>query len=272
MKKKRILQLTAIGILIVTATIITYMPRHASSQHSITPINVFVHGYKGTTNSFGGMLNRFERNNWGNKALIYYVTRHGDVKMYPLNKGSREPIFIQVIFENNRASFDDSATWLSEVMRHLKNTYHIDSVNLIGHSMGGLVSLKYIEEYQDPAEYPATNKLITIGSPFDGIYSQYYFQINRDPAATDLKPDSPALQLLRANRQAIPDHLAVLSIGSTGDMVAVPKSVHTLKEIVPANQLTEIMIENDNLGHSELHENRQVDKLIHSFLWQERKE
>ncbi|MEW9675186.1 alpha/beta fold hydrolase [Lentibacillus sp. L22] len=269
MKKKHIIYIVSAVLIVFIAAIGTYIPHRANSQHGLPPVTVFVHGYKGTANSFGGMLNRFERNDWGNKALICYVTRQGHVKTYSLNKEEKRPILVQVVFENNRASFEDTTRWLSKVMKQLKLKYHIHSVNLVGHSMGGIVSLKYLEEYQETSRYPVTNKLITIGSPFNGIYNRYYFQINHDAATTDLKPNSAALQLLRKNAVAIPDYINVLSISSTGDPVAVPESVGKLKTMIPQSRLTEKIIDNDYLGHSELHENTQVDQMIYSFLWQD---
>lgn len=256
----------------VSITVITYLPEQAKSQQSSSSATVFVHGYKGTYNSFGNMLERFEHQyNWGNKALIYRVSRDGKIRVYNMNKGKTEPVFIQVIFDNNRASFDDGAKWLAKVLQHMKQHYQIDHVNIVGHSMGGLISVKYMEEYQDDSKHPTTNKLITIGSPFDGIYNQLYFQYNQDPAATDLKPNSAALQLLRLTKQAIPEDLQVLSIGSTGDLIARPKSVKALRMIIPKDQLQTVMIQNKALGHSDLHENERVDHLIHSFLGTQKK-
>src|SRR5699024_6097434 len=113
----------------------------------------------------------------------------------------------------------------------------IDSINLVGHSMGGLVSVKYIEDYHDPSQYPVTNKLITIGSPFGGIYDERYFQLYQNRGAIDLQPDSRALQLLQYNAAGIPGNLQVFSIGSVGDTVAVPESVRKLREIIPDSQL-----------------------------------
>lgn len=267
MKKKYIIKTAFFVLIVVGIAVIAYMPEQAKSQQN-PPVTVFVHGYKGTYNSFGNMLERFEHDyNWGNKALIYRVSNTGNIRIYNMNKGKREPVFIQVIFANNRASFHDGAKWLARVLQHVKQQYQIDQVNIVGHSMGGLTSLKYIEEYQDDSLYPTTEKLITIGSPFDGIYNPTYFQINRDAAATDLKPNSAALQLLRSTKQTIPDDLEVLSIGSTGDPIARPKSVNALRMIIPEDQLQTVMIENKALGHSELHENVRVDHLIHSFLW-----
>lgn len=267
MKKKYIIKTAFFVLIVVGIAVITYMPEQAKSQQN-PPVTVFVHGYKGTYNSFGNMLERFEHDyNWGNKALIYRVSNTGNIRIYNMNKGKREPVFIQVIFANNRASLHDGAKWLARVLQHVKQQYQIDQVNIVGHSMGGLTSLKYIEEYQDDSLYPTTEKLITIGSPFDGIYNPTYFQINRDAAATDLKPNSAALQLLRSTKQTIPDDLEVLNIGSTGDPIARPKSVNALRMIIPEDQLQTVMIENKALGHSELHENVRVDHLIHSFLW-----
>ncbi|PAV30595.1 hypothetical protein CIL05_05695 [Virgibacillus profundi] len=267
MKKKHIISVTTSCMILVGIIAVFYMPNKAKSEFYTGQPTVFVHGYKGTSNSFGYMLNRFENKyNWGNKALVYHVSSTGKIRQYNLNKGKEAPTFVQVIFENNRASFKDSTKWLASVLKHMKENYFIDSVNLVGHSMGGLVSFKYLTDYNG-VEYPNVNKLITIGSPFDGIYSTEYFYVHRDAGAMDLKPDSAALQLLRKN--PFPKDVDVLSIGSTGDTVAVPESVQTLRTIIPRNQLQEIMIENEKLGHSALHENKHVDKLIHSFLWQD---
>lgn len=267
MNKRKIIGAASFFAVLTSVILIIYIPKETYSEHNGSA-TVFVHGYKGTYHSFGDLLNRFEDTyNWGNKSLIYRVSSAGKVKVINKSKENLEPYFVQVIFENNRASFADTAEWLSLVMEHLKTEYKVDKVNLVGHSMGGLVSLKYIEGYQNLEKYPHIKRLITIGSPFDGIYNKAYFTVNRDAGAADLKPDSSALQLLRMNKEMIPEGLDVLNIGSTGDAVATPESVQTLQHIIREDQLAQRMIKNSTLGHSELHENAQVDKLIHSFLF-----
>ncbi|RKQ33291.1 alpha/beta fold hydrolase [Oceanobacillus halophilus] len=240
-----------------------YYPNKAKSENEFDVPTVFIHGYKGTANSFGTMIERFERNGWGSKQLVYYVSSRGRITTFGTRKEPLNQTFVQVILKNNRANFSDSTEWLASVLRHLKANYDITTVNLVGHSMGGIISLKYIMEYQ-MENYPSVQKFVAIGSPFDGIYSQEYFNINQDPAATDLKPNSTAFEMLQ--RGKIPEDIQVLNIGSTGDMVSFPESVKAIRKMVPQDQLQEVIIQDDQLGHSELHESLKVDRLIHSFL------
>jgi uncharacterized alpha/beta hydrolase family protein len=58
----------------------------------------------------------------------------------------------------------DAADKLNKRINTIKNNYHCKSVNIIAHSMGGLVASKYIQEYGSQN----VNKLITIGTPFLG--------------------------------------------------------------------------------------------------------
>lgn len=265
MKRKNIRKLTALCIIIFGSLFLLGAPYKA--EQKVTEPTVFVHGYKGTFFSFGFMLHRFENiYDIGNKVLIYYVGENGEIQAYDLNKNRTGPPFVQVVFENNRANFEDTAGWLADVLHALKHNYGTDKVNLVGHSMGGIVSLKYALQYQSEA-FPRVNKLVALGAPFGGILRNEYFQIHHDPAAEDLKPDSAGLQLLETGE--LPEHTEVLNIGSTGDTVALTDSVQALKNIISEKQIVEIIIEDEDMGHSALHQSEQVDKIISSFLWQD---
>ncbi|HLS08162.1 alpha/beta fold hydrolase [Lentibacillus sp.] len=270
MQKKHVIGTILLFTLAIWILNWLYAPDRTMSEGHVKSSTVFVHGYKGTQNSFKNMLQRFEHQyGWGQTSLVYRVSPAGnlDVNVYKRDSGKvNGPVFVQVIFENNRASFHDTSAWLAKLLAHMKETFQIETVNLVGHSMGGLVSMNYIETYQDEEVYPTVDKLIAIGSPFAGIYSKGYFRIHHDPAAENLKPDSYALKKLRLNKDVIPEQLEVLSIGSTGDPIAVPESVGFIKHIVSEDQLTYEMIQDDTLGHSALHEDPRVDKMVYSFL------
>jgi len=258
-------------LIILLGSFLTFTPGSKVKSNQLAGIpTIFIHGYKGTYNSFANMLKRLEEDNgWGEKVLLYEVTKEGKIRVVQTGSKNADPAYVQVVLEDNRASFEDNAKWLSHVLAHLKENYDVPRVNLVGHSMGGIIALKYIMEYQDNEKFPQTSKLITLGSPFDGIYSKEYFRIHRDAAAIDLMPDSAALNILRTNKNAFPNHIKVLSIGSTGDFIAVPESVKSLQDIVSANHLQQIMIEDDSLGHSALHENKKIDKIIYDYLYGE---
>lgn len=270
MTKKWIIMLLA--VLAVAASVFLLVrdnPGKANSKGYKVPPTVFIHGYKGTYNSFGNMLNRFENNyKWGDKMLVYYISPNGHLQVDHMGYNNGEkPVFIQIVLENNRATFKNSAYWLSLALHHMKTHYQINNVNLVGHSMGGIVSVKYLEDYQNPKHFPAVNKFTAIGSPFNGIYDKKYFELHHDAASHDLMPGSVALDDLRKNKEAIPGNIKALSISSTGDRVAEVDSVNGLQEIFPASQLEQHVITDVHLGHSMLHESKKVDYLVHNFLY-----
>ncbi|MCT1902796.1 alpha/beta fold hydrolase [Oceanobacillus sojae] len=244
-----------------------YQQNQTQAEEYTGAPTIFIHGYKGTEKSFGYMLDRFENTyQWGNKGFVYYVQKDGNIIDYNLNKGRYAPTFVQIVLGDNRASFQDSTEWVANVLLHLKENYRVEEVNLVGHSMGGILAVKYTMEYPLNG-YPTVNKLVAIGSPFDGIYNEAYFELHQDEAANDLKPDSRALNVLRENM--FPADVNVYSIASTGDTVAVPESVKTLRNMIPEQNYKETIIDDPQLTHSAMHESQQIDKLIYSFLWQD---
>jgi uncharacterized alpha/beta hydrolase family protein len=266
-KQLDIKKASVLCIIIIGALTLLSSAAPVKTKTELTQPTVFVHGYKGTFYSLHFMLDRFENMyEIGSKILIYYVEENGEIQEYHLNKNNSGAQLVQVVFEDNRAGFEDTTGWLADVLASMKNNYGVDSVNLTGHSMGGIISLKYALQYQSE-DFPDVNKFIALGAPFAGIFSQEYFRIHHDAAAEDLKPDSAGLQLLETG--TFPENTQVLNIGSTGDPVALVESVQALERFIPEEQIEEIIIEDEELGHSHLHESGQVDKIISSFLWQD---
>jgi uncharacterized alpha/beta hydrolase family protein len=243
---------------------------HVSSQKEtyIHPPTIFVHGYKGTFNSFNGMLNRFEYDyHWGHRVLICKVTKNGHLFVHGHIPDGNHRMFIQVIFENNRASFQDTSHWLSEVMLFLKKRYGIDNVNIVGHSMGGIISTKFLLDHGNQFRYPRVEKLVTIGSPFLGIDHSSYFKVNSGPAAVDLKPGSKALRKLWEKSKHFPPGVKVLAIAGKGDQVVNVSSALSIRKMVPPKNYQQKIVENMQVTHSGLHESREVDHFIGAFLW-----
>jgi len=103
-----------------------------------------------------------------------------------------------------------------------------DPFNLIGFSMGGLISRYYLQHL---AARGRVERLITIASPHQGTWSAYLFNV---PAALQMRPGSQFLQ--RLNRDLTPlQAVAFSSLWSPFDLTIVPATSSWLPvgEIVP---------------------------------------
>lgn len=247
-----------------------------SSQVVVVP-TVFVHGFKGGPSSFNHMLDRFQENyHWGKKTMVCRVNKSGHLYISGgIPSYQKKNPFVQVIFENNRASIHDTTDWLKEIMEVLSLRYHVKEINVVGHSMGGLVLTNYIEQTYGQKNYPRIQKLITLGSPFKGIERESYYQnvYNTGPAVHDLKANSLLLRSLFVHRDQFDPHIQVLSIagvvldGELGDGVVSLDSALGLQDIVAKNHFHHEIIHDVQATHSGLHEHRKVDQLIGEFLW-----
>lgn len=245
---------------------------HVAASPAIVP-TLFLHGYKGSERSFSTMLERMDQQQWGTKTLVCFVNKKGRVSFKGSIPENVENPFIQVIFENNRAKLSDQTKWLQEVMKQLKDRYHIQEINLVGHSMGGLALTNYLQTTVDKDLYPKALKLVTIGSPFGGIDREDYFNVNYGDALIDLHPNSAALQQLLKNKSAFPSDVSVLSIAGVmnnplaGDGLVSLESALFNQYLVNRDQYTENVITDLAATHSGLHEMESVDQLIAEFLW-----
>ncbi|MEC5268198.1 alpha/beta hydrolase [Heyndrickxia coagulans] len=240
---------------------------------------VFVHGYKGTARSFNGMLGRLEKSGVAEKAMVIRVTKDGMIVVNgEISNRARHPM-IQVIFSDNRASFRQTAGWLEKTMHILYTKYDVKEANLVGHSMGGLICTKYIEDTSGRRQYPVIQKLVTIGSPYEGVLIRVFKQNpnNTGDAARDLLPGSVAFKALYANKNRFSPHIQVLAIAGVVEKPALGDSLVSLDSalggrfIVPKKQYTSKIVYGKNAQHSSLHENKRVDRIVTDFLWDAKK-
>lgn len=260
--KKRISWLVGAGL------ILRGLYRKKTSSSKGKKVTVFVHGYLGNYQSFAPLLSRFEgQYKWGEKVGIYYVFPNNQLKYVPVKTSSSGQDLIQVVFPDNKGSFHDYANWLSLLMRDLKQKDPRASFNLVGHSMGGIACIKYLQDFSNRKTFPRVERVVTLGSPFAGISDEEYFQeqgLNR--ATLDLRSGSEAFKNLRKNRGSIRHQVKILNIGSIGDQVASPASVQALNQLVHGKNIVNYIIQREGVSHSGLHEDEEVDQLISAFL------
>ena len=225
-------------------------------QQSDVP-TVMLAGYGGNQWTYNGMIQRLTSAHIAHLALKITVAADGKLTIERHGKLNKNPL-IQVLFVNNK-DFRGEQRQLLPVLARLKSHYHVNTMNLMGHSMGGGVGLNTILSAQQP-QYPQITKFVAIGSPFTGLGKQ---------------PDQSRVKALKQQLTALPKQLKMLNLagdvfGTKGDLEVAAATVW-LKGILPATiDYHQVLISGDILTseHSFLHENSHVDRLIAQFLWQ----
>lgn len=255
----------------------------SSNSESADPLTInqstiptlFIHGYEGTEGTFNGMLSRLEASDLGEKVLTVTVQPDGSVSETGSWQDQGINPLIQVLFADNKNNEWNQADWIKAVLSYLKETHQIDEVNLVGHSMGGVSSFRYLVTYGNEDTLPTVNKFIAIGAPFNDFVTG-----NETQTLDALSQNGPSVISDRygdfsAAIQQYPSSTKMLNIvgnlqdGSEGDGTVPVRSGLAIGYLMQTNGLDYHVeeIEGAQAHHSQLHENVNVDKLVAEFLW-----
>lgn len=150
------------------------------------------------------------------------------------------------------ASIEANATRLSGFVADVLDRTGADQVDLVCHSMGGLVAMEMIRDAAERGEVPV-RRCVTIATPHGGV-------VWRGPilgvGGTSLRRGSKLLGLHASLKLAIP----VLSIYSTHDNVVHPKETSRL--VARGGRDLEVK----ELGHLSILFSRDVAEAVVSFL------
>lgn len=236
---------------------------------------LFIHGYSGTKNSFGGMIRRFESQNIAKKELVLTVSDAGEVSSEgQLTQTETNPV-IQVIFSDNKSHEWNQAEWIKNCLTYLKENQQVTNVNLVTHSMGGVSSLRYLINYGADPKLPVVEKFVAIGSPFNN-----FVELAEGETVDSVISDGPTVQSERYidflnGINVVSKEMSVLIIagdikdGSISDgAVPVADAMSTVALFRSnGNHVEEKLFLGKNAQHSKLHENSEVDQVVADFLW-----
>jgi triacylglycerol esterase/lipase EstA (alpha/beta hydrolase family) len=161
-------------------------PKISSIQDNRCPI-ILVHGY---------MM----------RGLVMYP-----IKMR-LNKDGYKNVYL-FTYSPPWESIDDFSLQLKNKIELAKNERGAEKVDLICHSMGGLVALNYINNFDGAKN---VNRLITLGTPFGGS-KLWSFSIGR--CGKEMKPGSEFLSKLTSSP---PADVKATAIYTTFDEMVIP--------------------------------------------------
>ena len=270
---QELIVLFAVILLVLSVIFISVQSKKTKIKEDYTPTLV-LHGSPTTRNSMLPMIERMSRAINGQHDLTLVVDNHGRVHAegkYQVLPNS----IIQIIFENNDSSEYNQVQWLGNCMRYLKKKCGIKEVNFIGHSLGGVDMLFYLSEYEPKIrqQVPRVNKVVTLGSPFNGENKEDnadYKQIEKIGPEKMLK----TYKLMVKNAEKYP--LAVnewLNIAGDrydnghGDGIVPIGSVASLSPIMEKQHIDYQFTIIPYVSHSGLHASQRVDRVIEEFIW-----
>lgn len=292
MKKQlyHILGLLAVGVMIVLLWFFwpsnkETAPKVAHSNHKqVTstqnevksyPVTLFFHGYGGTKHSMGGMIQRLSSRYQATHTLDLTVNTDGTIQTSGTFEQADKPVLINVLFADNKNNEWNQAEWIYQSLQFVKAQYHVEKVNVVGHSMGGVSLFRFLETYQNQGELPMVEHFISIAAPLnefldtsneqsvDGLLQQGPTQI------------SPRYQDFQNNIANFPKNVQVslfagqLSASDLSDGTVPLTSALAVNQLLSSQQIpVETFVFKGVLAqHSALHANPKVDKRIAEILW-----
>ncbi|WP_047998934.1 alpha/beta hydrolase [Lactiplantibacillus herbarum] len=238
-------------------------------------VTLFIPGYAGNRFSFGGMLQRFVTSGIANKSLVVMIDRHN----HPHVTGHLDPYrpMVQLVFATPRVAVRKQAAGVLAVVQYLMAHEHVQTMNLVAHSMGGVVLFQYLTTAAKLVNLPEVRKVVTIGAPFnDSEVGQNTYPIENHPlTASGPTKTTPVYNYFLRTLQRLPNTITYLNIaGNIGDdaqsdgAVALNSALSLRFLLRPViDQYQEFVVHGKNARHSRLHENYEVDRQIVQFLY-----
>ena len=248
-----------------------------STQNEVKsyPVTLFFHGYGGTKHSMGGMIQRLSSRYQATHTLDLTVNTDGTIQTSGTFEQADKPVLINVLFADNKNNEWNQAEWIYQALQFVKAQYHVEKVNVVGHSMGGVSLFRFLETYQNQGELPTVEHFISIAAPLnefldtsneqsvDGLLQQGPTQI------------SPRYQDFQNNIANFPKNVQVslfagqLSASDLSDGTVPLTSALAVNQLLSSQQIpVETFVFKGVLAqHSALHANPKVDKRIAEILW-----
>ncbi|GGC75947.1 alpha/beta fold hydrolase [Enterococcus wangshanyuanii] len=251
-------------------------PTSSSETESKSAVpTLFIHGYSGGNGSFGGMIKRLEADDFTKKEVVLTVSAEGKINASGKLTGKENNPSVQVLFEDNKNNEWNQAEWIKNCLIYLRDTFEINQVNLVGHSMGGVSTLRYLTTYGDDPSLPTVQKFVAIAAPFNN-----FVELSEGETVDGLIANGPSVQSERYadyvnGIDKVSAGMPVLILagdiedGSLSDEIVPVADALSVIALFKAhgNKVQEKIFYGKNAQHSQLHENREVDQTVANFLW-----
>lgn len=255
-----------------------FSPGALTKQKTIHYSNVptvFIHGYEGSSFSFGPLLRKLEKENVAKRELTIIVQADGTLDVEGKLENNKDNPTIMVLFAKDVTEEITQSKWINQVMRYLFQQ-KITQVNLVSHSMGGVSSLRYLLEYAGK-QTPAVEHFVAIAAPFNDLEiaedTEEIFAYELTEAGPE--GETPIYQYFDQAMDHLPPHLRVLNVagdlkdGSNSDGSVSIHSVFSLRFLLQKHveSYRELTVTKKNGGHSRITKSVELEKELIRFIW-----
>lgn len=273
-----------VPILLIALIAVGCQSKSGSKKQNVritsTP-TLFFHGGGSSYHAEEHMVQAAEKAGVTHAVIRANVAKDGKVTLHGTWPDNAKNPICEVNYEDNRQlDYRKHGQYATSVVKTLQRKYGIKKINMVGHSLGNISIIYYMLQNGDNKKMPQLQKQVDIAGHFAGLDFANFPASVRQPANLKLnsagKPNhmNATYKAMTAVRYLYPkNQVQVLNIiGDTGHNTddTVPNvSSLSLKYLVKdrAKSYRVVKITGKKAGHSALHENPQVDKLIIKFLW-----
>lgn len=284
---KKIYQLLLSLFIIAAGLVGLNTQAHAVTHYVQSPTpTIFVHGWGSSSHAEEKMANAARDAGVTRTIIRADVDKKGKVTFSRTIPAKAINPIIEVNLEDNKLSlyrndytqgYHHGGGYVKNVVLALEKQHHYRQINLVGHSMGNLEIINYINDNVNNKRLPQVAHLVAIAGHYNGLVGQSNLQNTKlNPQTGEPAKMDPSYRELLGLRQDFPTNTAVLNIygdvgdGSHSDEDVPVNSAKSLKYLVGnrAKSYREVEIHGKAAQHSRLHNNNQVNHELIKFLWE----
>lgn len=229
---------------------------------SDTP-TIFVHGWGSSANAETKMTHAAKRAGVTNTIVRANVDRHGNVTFNRTIPAHAVNPIVEVNLQDNKLTgyehdypqgYKHGANYVKNVILAMERQHHYSSINLVGHSMGNLEIINYINDNSNDSNLPKINHLVAIAGHYNGLVRDKDADSQLNAQTGEPQHKTATYRPLLSLRQTFPTNTRVLNIygdkqdGSHSDGDVPVNSAKSLKYLVSgcAKSYREVEIKGPN--------------------------
>lgn len=159
------------------AIVIPFKSASAASYPNTHTTTIFVHGYHSSYHAEDTMAHYLINHGASDSIIRAKVTKNGKVTFYGHQKANAKNPIIEMDYQANvvpKKSFRENnyAGQMKAVIKADQQRYHTKSINIVGHSMGNMLTIQYLNDNFKDSSLPKVKNLVILAGGDKEPYRQ----------------------------------------------------------------------------------------------------